>query len=444
MKYELLFEKAVAAGISSLEVYESSTKSLTIKVYEGKVDNYESSNVIGASFRGIYNGKQGITFLETLDDSQIDDVIRLIIESAKAIDNKDEVLFNKKIEQYEELPIYNPELDKLNIEEVTKNLLTIEKELLTADKRVYQVPGVEFEESSNVVKIINSYGINLQRKVNYAMLVGEVIVKDGDEVQDNYDYQIKRDLKKFEFNDFAKNIVAEAIKKLKAEKVKTDTYDIIIQNKAMNSLLAALSYAFNGESVNKGLSIIKDKLNQKVFSDKLTIIDNPLLLDGINSTPFDDEGVKCYCKNVVEKGVIKTFLHNLKSAKKANTKPTGNGFKPGYKANVNVSPTNFYIKEGNVSYDDMIKKLNNGVIITDLQGLHAGMNVLTMDFSLQSQGFLVENGKITKRLTLMIVADNLIKLLNDKLDTIGNDIFFNYSGIGSPSILFKNVKVTGK
>ena len=212
----------------------------------------------------------------------------------------------------------------------------------------------------------------------------------------------------------------------------------------MVSLLGALSSSFNGESVNKGLSILKDKLNTKIFSDKLTIIDNPLLAKGVNSTPFDDEGVQSKNKVVVEKGVVKTFLHSLKSAKKAKVAPTGNGFKAGYRSGVNVSPTNLYIQKGNVSYDELVKQLNNGVIITSFSGIHAGMNPLTMNFSLEVEGFEVKDGKVIRPLNLMLLAGNLIEMLDKNLVDIADDLYFSYNGIGACSIQFRDCKISGE
>ena len=444
MDYQLLFAKAKAASIEALEVFESVSKSVNTKIYNHEVENFTSSNVKGISFRGIYQNKLGITYLEEDNDDLIDDVIRLIIESSQAIDSKDEVLFNEKVQAYQELPLYNPALDELKINEVNQELIKLEETILSKDERISQLGGIEFDVSSSIVHIINSYGVDLKRAVNFATVVAEIIVKDQDDVKTNFEYQLVDDYADFDFAKLADDLVSNAVKKLHASKIKSGTYDVIVQNKAMISLLGALSSSFSGESVNKGLSILKDKLNQRVFNEQVTIIDNPLMEKGVNSTPFDDEGTVTFAKNVVENGEVKTFLHSLKSAKKAQVKPTGNGFKPGYRADVNVSPTNFYLKPGEVSYDELVKKLNNGVIITSFAGMHAGMNTLTMNFSLEVEGFEVKDGKIVRPLSLMLLAGNLLKLLDTNLVTIANDLYFSYSGLGACSVLFKDCKISGE
>jgi len=444
MNYQLIFEKALSKNIECFEVYKATSKSTVVKVYESNLDNYTASNVTGIAFRGIYNGKVGITFMEKYDESKIDYIIDKVIENANLIQSKDRVFFNQKIEKYEILPIYNAELEKVDTTTLKNILLELETKIKQQDSRVYQIPGLTIELGSSIVEIVNTYGLSIRKASSYAIIFGQVVVKDNEEIKDGFDYQILRDLKDIDIDDLANKIVTKATDHLKPSSLKSGTYDIVVKNDAMISLLGQLAQSFNGDNVNKGISILKDKLNTKVFSDKLTIIDDPLLLDGIAAVECDDEGVKSTTKTIVDGGVIKSFLHNLKTANIAGVESTGNGFKSGYNTDVNISQTNFYIKPDVISFDNALERINNGVIITSLSGLHAGMNTLTMNFSLEAEGFTINNGKRGKPVSLIILSGNLIDLLDAKLDVICNDLKFSYTGIGSPSIVFKECKISGE
>lgn len=199
---------------------------------------------------------------------------------------------------------------------------------------------------------------------------------------------------------------------------------------------------FDGESAYKGISLLNDSMGKQIFSDIITIVDDPLMEDGYNSRSFDDEGVACRKKTLVEQGVLKNYLHNLKSAKLMNAVSTGNGFKAGYASNVGIAPSNLYIENGNASVEDMIASMKEGIIVTEITGLHAGLNAMTGEFSLQSQGWYVKDGKKLRPVNLITIAGNFLDAMKD-IAMLGNDGKLNASSIGSPSILFTSLSVSG-
>ena len=158
---------------------------------------------------------------------------------------------------------------------------------------------------------------------------------------------------------------------------------------------------------------------------------------------FDDEGVPCKTKLVVENGVFNGFLHNLKTANFFKTEPTGNGFKLGVAGAVSTRPTNLFIKEGNKTKDEIIATVEDGLYITDVQGLHAGLNPVSGDFSAQASGFRIEQGKITYPVSLIVVSGNFLKLLQDVV-IVGNDEFISYNGVSAPSIKVRELSISGK
>ena len=190
------------------------------------------------------------------------------------------------------------------------------------------------------------------------------------------------------------------------------------------------------------MSFLKDKLGEKIFGDNITLIYDPLSLDAPSQSSFDDEGVACFTKSVVENGVLKTYLHNLTTAAMMGTKSTGNGNKGGVGSSVGVSPNNLYLKAGDVSFDDMVSSVENGVYVTSVQGLHAGLNPISGSFNLQSSGFMIENGKITKPVTLIILSGTLQQMLNN-VKHVGSDFEFK-RGVGAPSILVESMAISGK
>ncbi|MBR3841255.1 MAG: TldD/PmbA family protein [Erysipelotrichales bacterium] len=443
MNFTALFNEAKNKNLEALEIYVSSNVSRDISIYEGEVDRFSSNEVIGYGLRGLYNGKVGTTFTEIYDDSMCELLVNQIIENASVISSDDEQLFYQGEMNYPEINSYSNELESMNNEEIIKLLKELEAEGSKLDPRITKISETSYSYSEDNIYIENSYGLKCEKKSNYAFFEINGIATENGDTQTDFEFKICKQLTDINKEELLTKLKEEILAKLNASKIPTGKYKTIIRNSAMASLLGVLTSSFDADNAQKGISIFKNDLGQKLFSEKITITDDPLLENGIASTPFDDEGVPTYKKDVVSNGVLKTFLHNQKTAHKDNIAPTGNGFKAGYAGAVTISPTNFYIQKGSSSLNELIKEMDSGCIITELNGLHAGFNALTLDFSLQANGFFVENGKISKAINLIMISGNLKEILN-QVETIGEDLYFSYNACGSPSILFESIQITGE
>ena len=177
-------------------------------------------------------------------------------------------------------------------------------------------------------------------------------------------------------------------------------------------------------------------MDNEFAPDLITLVDDPLYEKGVFQHSFDNQGVACYKKNLIDKGVFQTLLYDLKTAKMFNTKPTGNSFG-------GISPTNLCLECGSTSLEDMASTIKDGLLITSLQGLHAGLNPVSGDFSAQASGFRIEQGKITYPVSLIVVSGNFLKLLQDVV-IVGNDEFISYNGVSAPSIKIRELSISGK
>jgi PmbA protein len=266
-------------------------------------------------------------------------------------------------------------------------------------------------------------------------------MQENSQVRDGYLVEPVSSIAEFDQDAFVKKLIEKVSSQLGAVSLDSRNTPVVIENKAMGSLLACYSGLFSGSLIAKGISPIAGRLHEQIFSDKITIIDNPRNQDAIFMQNYDDEGHPTYSKVVVNHGVFELMLHNTKSALKMNASSTGNGFKSGAGA-TGVSPMNMYIEPGKDSLDELLAQMKDGVLITDLAGMHAGVDFVSGNFSLQAQGYLIENGKKTKALTLITIAGNFLDLMN-KVQAVGNDLEWKTRAIASPSILFSQASIGG-
>lgn len=443
MNKTVWMKEAEKRGITDFEIYEQKSSSTSIQLFEHKVDGFTISECDGVAIRGIYHGKMGICYLEDASDANMDYALNQLMDNAKIVTSEDEVEIYAGEDHYPEVKVKENTFKLKSSEEKIALLKQIEEAIYASDTRIDQVMSVEYEECDVSRSITNSKKLSLHDKNSYSIVVAQVMAKDQEDVKSDYDWAVIMNEQDIQVDQFAKKLSKKVCDKLNATQIPSGNYPVIMEKDTMINLLGALSGLFNGENASKGISILKDSLNKQIFNEKISIIDDPLMENGYSSCPFDDEGVSCKKKTVVENGVLKTYLHNLKSAKLMNTTSTGNGFKAGYASNVGISPTNFYIENGDTSFTDMVKSMEKGVIITDITGLHAGLNPISTEFSLQSSGFYVEHGEIVKPINLITVAGNFLEAMKH-VEAVGNDLKFSFSGIGAPSIKFKELAISGE
>ncbi|WP_297598164.1 TldD/PmbA family protein [uncultured Cetobacterium sp.] len=436
-----VFEKAKSLELNEFEIYFLSSENETIKVFKGEVETYTNSQNMGISFRVKINEKMGYSYTESLEEEDILPLINTAIANAKIIENLDIVDIYEDKDEYATINSFNEKLSNITVEDKINFLLTAEKTALEMDPRVksvnYCMLGSGYSE--NIIK--NSKGLELFHNSNSIYAYIAVVVQDKDSIKNDSAYIVTREFSEMDPIKLSKEAVQNALNKLNSTSIESKNYKVVIQNDAFADLLGSMSGIFSAEAIQKGVSKFKGKLNTSVASSIVTIIDNPHLENGYNSSPFDAEGVPTKEKKLIENGILKTYLHNLKTAKKDGLKTTGNASKGGYKGTMGISSFNLFLKEGTLPFENLLEFVENGVLITGFSGLHSGLNSISGDFSLATEAFLIKNGKIKTPLDQITVAGNFFNLLKD-IEKIGTDTKFNLSAVGSPSVVVKNLSIS--
>ena len=438
-----LFSKAQEEGFSEYEVYYVDRESLSISVYKEEVEKYNLNNSAGLSFRGKFGDRIGYSYTEILDEDAIEMLVKKAKENVLAIENNDIQFIYEGDKEYKEISTYHEELEDIPADKLINIAISMEKEAKKYCNKVESFSGCSVSYSSGKYGIINSKGLNLSNKSNLLTAYVVPIVKDLDKMYDGCGYVVAKSLNDVKPDKIAKMGVDEALSKIGGTSIASGNYKVIINNEAMVSLLSTFAGIFSGDAVQKGLSLLKDKEGEIIAADIVNLVDDPHLEDGLASVSFDDEGVATLKTYLIKNGKLNSLLHNLKTANKAGVKSTGNGFKSSYASPISVSPTNFYIEPGINSLEEMTKKINKGLIITDFAGLHSGANSITGDFSLAAKGFYIEDGIKTHPVEQITVAGNFFTLLNN-IEEIGSDLKFPMSSGGSPSIVIKELSIAGE
>ena len=438
-KYDKFFALAKEAGLQEVELYISESRSLSISMFHGEVDEYKDNNGYSILARGILNGKCGSATADVWNKDKAAWLVKEMVANAKVIENDDPIFIFKGSEKYHKVNTFNKDLENVSIDAIMKGLVDVEKECRALDKRIIEVAGTEYNQVSSKTTLINSNGLNLVQKNNFYYYVVQCVAKEGEQTKSGYDFFFDNDFSKFDAKKFAKKVVDQTVAQLGGEACASSKYKAILHPEVVTSLLKAYIGHANAEEVQKKSSLFIGKIGQKIASKKVTIEDRPLQKNPF-ARWFDDEGVATYNKAIVKNGVLQTYLYNLTTAAKDGVQTTGNGYGGGKKG---VEPAFLYLKPGKKSLEELFAEVGNGVFITDVSGLHAGLNPQSGNFSLQSTGFMIENGKKGKPLDLITVSGNLLEIFQDVLE-VGNDTYVSPSGVSAQSLLIKKIVVSGK
>lgn len=441
MKYDVYFEEAKKVGLEALELYESKSSNLSFSLFHGEIESYSVANSYSLTARGIYKGKFGYASTEKEDATTPKYLVDQIKVNASVNEAKENAEIFKGSEKYINKNVYNSSYLAIPTERKIEIAKQMEKSLKAADKRIYEVE-ISYSEEEDETKLINSYGVNLKSKTNILYYyVSAVATDENQETKTGYKIAFSNNFDDLNPEAIVKEVVENTLSQLGGKPCKSKKYKTILDKKVAASLLTFFLQSVSSEAINKKSSLLINKLNEQVASKKITLEERPLSKN-IFFRGFDDEGVATMNKKIIDKGILKTYLYDLKNARKDGVAPTGNGYKSG-NGKAGVSFVNPYLKPGKHSLEELFNLVGDGIYITTVQGLHAGMNAQSGNFSLQASGYLIENGKKSSPVTLITIAGNLFEMLKD-VKEVGADSELLSSGFTCSSIYLKKLAISGE
>lgn len=439
MNKQKWIDRASELGFDGLEITQSSNSSREVSCFAHEINSFVNSRIRSTSIRALSEGKIVAASLEKTDDATMEDILKSLKETAAMISDseKDELVPVMETEEVHS----NKSWKEPSASEIQNFVLSLERKLETCDPRV--VPGtmVNFYTGKSESELVNSLGLNVSDNGQLQMVSAQLTMEQNGTKRDDALSELVFDIATFDQDAFVEKLKNQVAEQLGASSVSSRTCPVIFNHETMTTLFSCFAQMFSGTLIAKGISPLAGKLNEKIFSDKITVIDDPRNTEPVFLQNYDDEGHPTYAKDVVKDGVFETILHNTRSAIKMNAKSTGNGFKSGGGA-TDASPMNMYIVPGQDSFDQLLEKMGNGVVITDLAGMHAGVDFITTNFSLQAKGYLVENGKKVRALTLITVAGNFLDMMKN-VEAVGSDLEWKAHTVAAPSILFKSAAIGG-
>jgi len=429
-------------GADAADAFMVESEGVTVRSRLGATETVERAETKDLGLRIFFSTNKGMKQAIVSSNDISKNVLDRMIEQGIAMAKHAPEDPYMELAQHSELSAQDRNLDLYDANEPSvESLIESAKKTEAAAlavKGVANSEGAEAHYGHNRLSLVTSHLFAKQFDTTSSFISVSVVAGAGAKMETDYDYSIARyfaDLKAPE--KIGKIAGDRAVAKLNSRKVGTCQVPVVFEARIAKDLVSTFASAINGAAIARKTSFLKDKMGEAIFPKGINIIDDPLKKKGLASKPFDAEGVNSEKIALVENGVLKSWLLDVRSAKHLGLKTNGRAAR-GVSSPPSPSSTNLYMENGKISLKELISDIKNGFYITEAFGM--GINTVTGDYSQGASGFWIENGEITYAVSEVTIAGNLSEMFKNL--TPANDLEHSHA-INSPTVRVEGMTIAG-
>lgn len=437
---ERLIASAKKKGADAADALLASSTAISHSARLGKPEQLERSESRDVGLRVFIGKKQAVVSSNDWADNTLEELVDRAVAMARVVPADDHCGLA------DEAQIFRGELPNIDIfdptEPAAEDLIRRAQETEDAARAVTGVSnseGAEASWSTNEVSLAASNGFSATYAISRHGLGVSVIAGEGTHME--RDYAFSSTVFAEDLDDPAETgrLAGErAVKRLNPKKASTCQAPVVFDPRVSNSIVGHFSSAINGAAISRGTSFLKDHMGKAVFGPHITITDDPHRSRGLRSKPFDAEGLANAKRNLIEDGVLTSWILDLRNARKLGLESTGHAAR-GTSGPPSPSATNLYMQPGDDTPKALMADIKSGFYVTEMMGF--GINGITGDYSRGAAGYWIENGEIAYPVSEMTIAGNLKDMFMNL--TPANDLAFKYS-TNAPTLLIEGMTIAGE
>lgn len=445
--------KAAAGGngagpAAQAEAYIDDAESLTISVSGRAVEQFNAVKEAGIGVRVLRGGKMAFGSSNDLSKKAVGELVDGLVKKA-AFHSADEFNVIPGAEDGAvmmggaggDFDAYDPKIAEVPVQEKIKKALRLEAAGLEASPKITGSLMTIYQDGSYHKYLANSGGMSGWFRQSVCAGVAYLTAADGEARESG---QAERGCVKWADLDpevVGREAAEKAVGMLGAKPIGSAEMPMVIAPDVAVQIWSYIAGMLSADAVQKGRSMFAGKIGSRVAAGGFTLVDDGRLKGGINSAPFDGEGVATRTTPLISDGRLETFLYDAYTARRGRTRSTGNRSRDGYKSAGGIGVTNLYLKPGDAAPEAIIGGVGRGFYLTTVLGLFAGINSASGDFSIPSAGFMIEKGKIGAPVRGVTIGGNLFELLKG-VEAVGRDLTW-FNNTASPTVAVNSVKISG-
>ncbi len=439
-----VLERAVAAGATAAEGYAEDSTGREIRVWGGEVESLTESAQRGLGVRAWLEGRVGYSYGTDLAEAGIEEIVASAVEAARAADPDEHAAAPEGGEAAPELDgIVDVSIDEWPTVDKVELALAAERAALGAEG-VSNVEQTIYSEESSSVAIATSAGTSgaYRSTIAYAYLQAHAGEQDG--VESGLGFGVARGPAELDPEAIGGEAAGRASSMLGATKPASRAAPVLLDPTVAASLIGLIGGTLSADAVQRGRSPFAGRLGTRVGSESLDLLDDGLAEGGLASAPFDAEGVPHRRTSLIAGGELKTFLYDTYTARRDGESSTGNASRSGYRSPPTVSPSNLLVAEGERSFDELLVDADGGIYITDVTGLHSGVNPVSGTLSVGASGIEISGGELGEPVSEFTIGSDLISMLEGVRATASEARWVPFGGsVRTPAILIGEMAISG-
>ncbi len=444
-------------SIDGYEIYFNQSAHFDVESKEGRIESLETSQYLGIAFRILNHQRMGFSYTTFLNPSPsavepisggLDRMIEDAIRSAEATSPDPCFDFAPALKILSsELPIFDQTLEGIPEKRKIEMAKRLEESARSADPgRIKKVRKASYQDVFSRTTLLNSNGVQFSYDETLASVSVTAVAEESGESEVGWDFDVSHFFNDLDVEKVGRSAGTRALERLGGRRIPTGAYPVLLRNHVASEFLSLLAHSFLADQVQKGKSPLKGKQGERFFSPLLSIVDDGLYPKGISTAPIDGEGMPSHRTTLVAGGEVGGYLYDRYWANRENlfarskVESTGNSRRHGIKSPPGVGVSNFFIEPGDLDLSRLMENLFQGVVVEDVMGLHT-VDPISGDFSLGCSGDWIERGEKVHPVKSIAIAGNLFELFRN-VTGIGEDLRF-FGGIGAPSLLVKELQISG-
>jgi len=430
-----------AGAGEQVEAFVSRSRTTTVRASGRDVESLSSATSAGIGVRVVIDGRQGFASAGSLDPDVIDEVLAEARDNA-AFAAPDEANGLAEPDGVAPVPLdlVRPGVDRTSTEAKVDFALGLERAVLAGDPRIRGVRVAIYGDRWAEAALATSTGLTAVDAATTCSLSVSALAGEGAGTQTGYAVDAARSPDDLDLEDTARRAVERATRMLGARQPATRRVSVVLEPSVVASLLGVLGGVLTGDAVLKGRSPFADRMGESIAAG-LTLVDDSTDPASLGAGAYDGEGLACRRTTLLEGGVLRGFLHDTWSGRRAGTASTASAVR-GYASTPTPGAMALALQPGDRSFEELVAAVGDGVLVQEVSGLHSGINAVSGDVSVGAEGLVIRDGALAEPFREATIASTLQRLLLDVL-AVGSDFEWRPGGTGAPSLAIGDVALGG-
>jgi PmbA protein len=411
-----------------MEVFVTRGTENEVRAYDGAVESLTSADSSGVGIRIVLDGpdgegsRLGFAWAGSLDP----DVVQAALSDARdnaryATPDPDVVLAEPDGQTAVEQDLWDDGVITTPMEEKIALALELERATRGADPRVRQVSSADYSDGRVEVALASTTGIRSTSRRTTAFLSVDAIAGEGADSQTGTGFSVGRSPVGLDPDEAMGDAVLRATRLLGAQKARSGRCTVVFDPRVVSTLLSVVSSALSGEAVVKGRSFFAGRIGETVANAAVTLTDDPTDSRAFSASAYDGEGLACRRNVLISDGVLRMFVYDTVSARRAQVSSTGSAVRGGFSGTPSAGCRALVLTPGELSPEEILALVGDGLYVQSVTGMHSGVNPVSGDFSVGAEGLMIRGGALAEPVREVTVASSLQRMLQSVVG-IGRDL----------------------